>query len=193
MLFRSKAMFRHIWEAKEAQAKDVLRVAKSKIASLDKEIDRLLDTITSVSKASVIARCEDKIDMMEREKTKLTQEMVEMAKPKGSFEEKLEPLLTFLANPFKIWASGNIELRRLVLKLAFTTPIEYTRKAGARTPNLSLPFKALKDVPAEQFCCGAQGETRTLTPVKAGDFESPASTIPPLGHIALSTRVNEAG
>ncbi len=29
---------------------------------------------------------------------------------------------------------------------------------------------------------GAQGETRTHTPVKAGDFESPASTIPPLGH-----------
>jgi hypothetical protein len=29
---------------------------------------------------------------------------------------------------------------------------------------------------------GAQGEIRTLTPVKAGDFESPASTIPPLGH-----------
>ena len=30
---------------------------------------------------------------------------------------------------------------------------------------------------------GAQGEIRTLTPVKAGDFESPASTIPPLGHL----------
>ena len=30
-------------------------------------------------------------------------------------------------------------------------------------------------------CFGARGETRTLTPVKAGDFESPASTIPPLG------------
>ena len=29
---------------------------------------------------------------------------------------------------------------------------------------------------------GAQGESRTHTPVKAGDFESPASTIPPLGH-----------
>jgi hypothetical protein len=29
---------------------------------------------------------------------------------------------------------------------------------------------------------GAQGEIRTHTPVKAGDFESPASTIPPLGH-----------
>ena len=29
---------------------------------------------------------------------------------------------------------------------------------------------------------GTQGRTRTGTPVKAGDFESPASTIPPLGH-----------
>ena len=29
--------------------------------------------------------------------------------------------------------------------------------------------------------CGTQGRTRTGTPVKAGDFESPASTIPPLG------------
>ena len=32
---------------------------------------------------------------------------------------------------------------------------------------------------------GTQGRTRTGTPVKAGDFESPASTIPPLGHCAL--------
>ena len=29
---------------------------------------------------------------------------------------------------------------------------------------------------------GTQGRTRTGTPAKAGDFESPASTIPPLGH-----------
>ena len=29
---------------------------------------------------------------------------------------------------------------------------------------------------------GAQGENRTLTPFLAGDFESPASTVPPLGH-----------
>ena len=32
---------------------------------------------------------------------------------------------------------------------------------------------------------GTQGRTRTGTPVKAGDFESPASTIPPLGPITF--------
>ena len=29
---------------------------------------------------------------------------------------------------------------------------------------------------------GARGRTRTGTPSREGDFKSPASTIPPLGH-----------
>ena len=33
---------------------------------------------------------------------------------------------------------------------------------------------------------GARGEIRTLTPVRAADFESAASTIPPLGLILMS-------
>ncbi len=159
LMAAATAMFRHIWDAKEEQAKDASRAGKRKIASLDKEIDRLLDTITSVSKPSVIARCEDKIDMMEREKTKLTQEMVEMAKPTGSFEEKLEPVLTFLANPFKIWASGKIELRRLVLKLAFADRIQYDRFEGARTPEIAFPFKALGGMTDPKVCFGAGGGT----------------------------------
>ena len=35
----------------------------------------------------------------------------------------------------------------------------------------------------KSFFNGARGETRTLTPVKAADFESAASTIPPLGQL----------
>ena len=33
--------------------------------------------------------------------------------------------------------------------------------------------------------CGAREESRTLTPVRAADFESAASTIPPLGLISI--------
>ena len=39
---------------------------------------------------------------------------------------------------------------------------------------------------------GARGETRTLTPVKVADFESAASTIPPLGLLKLKTNINIA-
>ncbi len=172
----ARAMFGHIWEAKEAQTKDVLSAGKRKITNLDKDIDRLLDTITSVSKQSVIARCEDKIDMLEREKTKLAQEMAEMAQPKGSFEEKLEPVLTFIANPFKIWASGNIELRRLVLKLAFADRIQYDRFEGARTPEIAFPFKALGGIADPKVCFGAQERTRTSTSIRTLAPEASAST-----------------
>jgi site-specific DNA recombinase len=39
-------------------------------------------------------------------------------------------VLTFLANPWKLWESGNINLRRAVLKLAFAERIQYCRIQG---------------------------------------------------------------
>ena len=124
----------------------------------------------------MIARYEDKIDLLEREKTKLAQEMAEMAKPKGSFEEKLEPVLTFLANPFKLWASGNITLRRLVLKLAFADRIQYDRFEGARTPEIAFPFKALGGMTVPNVCFGAVEKTRTSTGVTPQRPQRCAST-----------------
>ena len=48
-----------------------------------------------------------------------------MPKADGTFEEKLEPALQFIASPWKLWESGQITLRRMVLKLAFTDRITY--------------------------------------------------------------------
>ena len=49
-----------------------------------------------------------------------------------------------------------------------------------------LHFKLLLQIIIQKlYYNGARGETRTLTPVKAADFESAASTIPPLGQFKL--------
>ncbi len=178
----TSAMFRHIWQAKQEQAQEVLRATKRKTASLEKEIDRLLDTISAVSKRSVISRCEEKIDMLEREKTKLTQEMANITKPKGRFEEKLEPVLTFLANPFRIWDLGDITLRRLVLKLAFSDRIQYDRFEGVRTLELAFPFKVLRGIDMLKCQNGADEKTRTSTGVTPQRPQRCASTIPPHPH-----------
>ena len=153
------AMFRHIWAARQEQAQEILHAGKRKINGIDQEIDKLIDTITTVSKAAVIHRCEEKIDLLEREKTKLTEKLANQAKPKASFEEKLEPVLTFLANPWKIWETGNVTLRRLVLKLAFADRIQYDRFEGARTPEIAFPFKALGGIDGAQMCTGSGGGT----------------------------------
>lgn len=92
----------------------------------------------------MIRAYEGKISDLERGKTKLQDQLSHHNVPsEGTFEEKLEPALQFLANPWKLWESGQIIIRRMVLKLAFTVRIAYHRNQGARTTRIALPFKAL--------------------------------------------------
>ena len=64
--------------------------------------------------------------------------------PKRGFGDMFELSMRFLANPWKLWASGHLELRRLVLRLGFRDRLAYVRGEGFRTPEFSSPFKALE-------------------------------------------------
>ncbi len=44
---------------------------------------------------------------------------------------------------------------------------------------------------AVEFCFSAQGETRTLKPLRAKDFKSFVYTIPPPGHIIYRLRLDQ--
>lgn len=61
------------------------------------------------------------------------------AGPAKSFDEALRTALDFLSNPWNLWASGQLEHRRTVLKLVFVERLNYVRDNGFRTANLSLP------------------------------------------------------
>ncbi|MEP3918449.1 recombinase family protein, partial [Ascidiaceihabitans sp.] len=154
----AKAMFRVAWEQRRTQAQDILRSGKRQLTALDKEIDTVLQRIMQASNATVIRSYEDRVAKLERDKAVLAENLAKQAEPKGSFEEKLEPALTFLANPWKLWETPGkiqIHLRRLVLKLAFTGPIKYCRIEGTRTTGTALLFKALGDELPPKVLCGA--------------------------------------
>ncbi|MEP5730218.1 MAG: recombinase family protein [Sulfitobacter sp.] len=156
------AMFRHAWDVRRAQASDVKSAAKREIARLEKEIEAILDRIMAASNSAIIHRYEDKVETLERQKALTNEKLANQAEAKGAFEEKLELACQFLASPWKVWDNGSTPARRLVLKLAFTAPVKYCRKEGARTPEISLPFKVLGGVPTERFCCGAVGGCRHI-------------------------------
>lgn len=101
------------------------RAADRKIAECDKQIDALLTRILGATNSRVIATYEAKIDTLEGEKARRIENREKQVQQTGSFEEKLEPALQFLSNPFKLWASGHIALRRVVMKLALTDRLEY--------------------------------------------------------------------
>jgi len=104
-------------------------------------VDRMIDT----ENALVSEQLEKRLADMERKKRLMAEKIENLSKPAGRYDEKFEHALTFLANPYKIWKNGSAELRKIVLKLAFTERLAYCRKDGLRTPKTSIPFSILGD------------------------------------------------
>ena len=81
---------------------------------------------------------------LEEQKIRTAEALAISGRPLRSFDESLRTALEFLANPLKLWQFGNLEYKRVVLKLAFADRLIYSRKEGFRTAVLSLPFKVLE-------------------------------------------------
>jgi len=143
----TKIMFRKAWDMRYAQIGSAKETLKKHIVQVDRQIEKLMDRLMSAESDNIIRRYEEKIDGFERDKTRYQQQIAKIQDEKRpTYEEQLEPALKFITNPWKLWVSGDITLRRLVLKMAFADHLKYDRKTGARTANLSMPFKALEAV-----------------------------------------------
>ena len=159
------AMFRKAWDAISTRAQENKLAAAKQLKDIDRDITKTLDRILDASNTTVIARYEAHIAELEKRHALMAETAAKKGKPKASYEEQLELSLRFLANPWKLWETGHIALRRTVLKLAFTEPVRYCRNEGARTPTVALPFKALGAFKHKGMLCGAGRGTRTPDPL----------------------------
>ncbi|GFE50840.1 resolvase [Roseobacter cerasinus] len=151
-------MFKDAWAMRSDQAKANIAAGKRRLASIEREIEQVLARIMDTNNDTVIRAYEDKLAKLERDKAKQSENLANQMPAKGAFDKKLELALRFLANPWKLWETGHVQARRLVLKLAFGGPIAYCRNKRARTPKISIPFKVLGDVSGGEFFYGAAGE-----------------------------------
>ncbi len=113
------------------------------LATLDQEINTLLDRLVDASSARVVQAYEKRIDELEHKKLLLSEKVANVTTPKHSFEDSLEHSLTFLANLYKLWCSRRFTLRRLMLKLVFTGTLNYDPNQGYRTPKTTITFNDL--------------------------------------------------
>ena len=142
----ARAMFDAAWDMRLAQAKSHAESLKRDQADVQKQIDQLLDRIVEASNGSVIAAYEARINKLEIRKLALAEKAAVAGKSRHTREELFEPALTFLSKPWKLWETGRLDLRRIVLRLAFSSRISHRRGEGFRTPNLALPFKHLEEI-----------------------------------------------
>ena len=112
----------------------------------------------------------------------VAEKLENLTPPSGTFENLFELAWRFLSNPWKIWESEVLHLRRLVLRLTFAQQLVYDRKTGYRTPDLSLPFKLLS--PSQTPVCEMVPRRGLEPPRPCGHWHlKPARLpIPPSGH-----------
>ena len=136
-------MMRDIWDRRLANAQAEAKALGAQLIKIDRQVSQLLERILDASVPSVIAAYEERVRKLEEDKIVIKERMANCGQPASTFDETLRTSLDFLANPWNLWASGDLGARRTVLKLTFARRLEYARNEGLRTPEMALPFKVL--------------------------------------------------
>ncbi|MEO0958985.1 MAG: recombinase zinc beta ribbon domain-containing protein [Pseudomonadota bacterium] len=108
------AMFRDAWDQFGEQARAAAIGLREEIDTCERKVEQLLERIMNAENPTVIAAYEAQIGKLEREKTIKAEKLQSIQKPRHAYEELFELALTFLSKPWKIWASGRLDLRRTV-------------------------------------------------------------------------------
>ena len=137
------AMFESAWSQRTSQAEARRQELARQAAQIDRQVAGLLDRIVDATNASVARAYETRIAALEQEKLLVAESLDRLGAPVRSFDELFEPSMHFLRNPWKLWDSGQLTLKRMVLRLAFAERIAYCRKSGLRTAKTALPFRLL--------------------------------------------------
>ncbi|MEL7444266.1 MAG: recombinase family protein [Pseudomonadota bacterium] len=146
----AQQMFKDMWDRRLERTQEDRKSLQAQIAETERQSQKILDKIIEADSPKLVSGLEAKFNELEISKAILSEKIEESAQPGRRFEEILEHALQFLANPCKAWVNGTFEVRRAILKMVLTRPLEYHRETGPRTPKTSIPFKVLGDFCAEK-------------------------------------------
>jgi hypothetical protein len=146
MVTLAHVMFKDAWDQRLAQGKAAQAHLRNLLSDLAKQTDRMLERIIESDNPAVIAAYEKKVADLENQKLILSEQLEAEGKPHHAFEDMFELALSFLSNPWKLWASGQYHLRRIVLRLAFSDRVTYCRENGFSNVKTALPFNILRSI-----------------------------------------------
>lgn len=157
----ARSMFKKAWDQRLAQAQAMALSCKREAEQVEKQVQKLLDRVVDAGSESVIKAYEKRIAALERQALVLREKAEKAPHPKQSFDDLFELALNFLASPLKLWSSGRMDHRKMVLRLTFAERLRYCPESGFRTPKTTFPFSLLADVRAgiEQMAEGVAAIT----------------------------------
>jgi site-specific DNA recombinase len=140
------AIFRDLWDDQAGKAKERKKAMTKEVIEIDRKAAQVVDRIVDAESKTVIGALEKRLDELEQRKLLLAENIAKCGTPTRDYDETFRTSMEFLASPWILWESDLLEDRRAAVKLTFSDQLKYDRKEGFRTPQISLPFKALRDI-----------------------------------------------
>lgn len=160
-------MFKDAWEAGRKQMAVEAAALKRQQAEVEVRVAQLVDKMVETDSPTLLAAYEDRIKKLELDKALMAEKIAECGRPLRGFEETYRTSLEFISNPYKLWESDELDDKRMLLRLAFASPVEYCKNEGYRTPLTSLPFRVFggKEVVDEKMVgvTGLEPVTSTMS------------------------------
>lgn len=140
----AREAFCEIWNLRLRFTAGERDAVEAELAKAERGVAQLLDRVVEADSDALVKAYEGKIRALEERKVELRERLASMGKLRKDFQTTFRTAMEFLANPYRVWALGEIAYRRLVLKTAFAERIAYVRGKGFRTFQISLPFRLLE-------------------------------------------------
>jgi len=136
-------IFTKLWDHQLAQSKAIQAGWKKDVAFIEKKIDGLMGRIVETESDTLAKAYEAKIKKLEMERLTLKEKSQNSVPSNRPLSELYRTAIEFLSNPCKLWLSDVLEHKRLVLRLAFTSPLSYARNEGFKTAAIAEPIRLL--------------------------------------------------
>ena len=141
-----KQMLRHRWDEVEADVEKRQAGLLKEAGEAEVEIEKLVSRIVETTNDRVAAAYEKRIEELQVQKDVLSQKAARIRTSAMPFDGLFELSMRFLGDPKKLWHSGDLTLRRLLIRLCFSQCVQYARGKGFEHPALAAPFNIIKEL-----------------------------------------------
>lgn len=141
LLMLMRAAVKHVWQKQITDYDQYVDGLRHEMRETERKIEQFLDRIVASDSDMLIRTYETKVTQLESHKSSIDEKLRNSRTVEVDFDTSFQTVFDFIGNPHKLWASGEIENQRLVLKLVFNRQLPYCRNSGFQTPEYSQPFK----------------------------------------------------
>ncbi len=176
----AKAMLINCWNQRLARAEETALAFRAEAEACEAQISDLVDRIVESTNPRVIKAYEDKILEAEKRKLVMLEKAAQTNKPSMPLESLIEHALRYVSAPKSLWDSKVLELRRLVLRLTFSTHLSYLKGRGIKHPETTAPFKLFNHIKqlGEDIMTSRPEFAFAEGMVPSGRIELPTSALP---------------